>query len=117
MVGAALTVNAAVAVAASPSGLVTVRLRARVAAALAMVMLAVSWVALTYVVELTVIPVPENEATAPEMKFVPVIVTLRLVAPWSAEVGLAEVVVGPSTVAAPLAALGVDHDLQTASTS
>jgi hypothetical protein len=80
-VGAALTVNTFVPVPAPASGLVTVTLRVPVVAPDAIVMFAVSDVALTNVVELTVIPVPENDADAPLTKPVPVIVTLWLVAP------------------------------------
>ena len=71
----ALTVKTPVPVPTPASGLVTVTLRAPVVAEPKMVMLAVSEVALTKVVELTVIPVPEKEATAPETNPVPVIVT------------------------------------------
>ena len=46
-----------------------------------MEILAVSCVALTNVVELTVIPVPENAAVAPVSKPVPVMVMVWLVAP------------------------------------
>jgi hypothetical protein len=95
-VGAALTVNTPVPVPTPPSGLVTVTLRAPVVAPAAIAMFAVSCVALTNVVELTVIPVPENDADAPVTKFVPVIVTLKLVAPLSPELGLVEVTVGPA---------------------
>ena len=40
-----------------------------------MVMFAVTWVALFHVVEFTVMPVPENVATAPTAKPVPVMAT------------------------------------------
>jgi hypothetical protein len=97
-VGAALTVNTPVPVPTPPSGLVTVTLRAPVVAPAAIAMFAVSCVALTNVVELTVIPVPENDAASPVplTKLVPVIVTLKLVAPLSPELGLVEVTVGPA---------------------
>ena len=63
--GAALTVNTPIPVAVLPSPLVTVTLRAPVAAAAVIVMFAVSEVALTNVVEFTVIPGPENERPVP----------------------------------------------------
>ncbi len=94
-VGAALTVNTLVPVPVPASGFVTVTSRAPVAAPAETVMLAVSEVALTNVVELTVIPVPENAAVAPETKPVPVIVMFWLVAPWARELGLVEETVGP----------------------
>src|SRR5437867_11509564 len=53
------------------SVLVTVTLRAPVVAVGVIVMLAVTWVVSTKVVEFTVMPVPENDATAPWAKFVP----------------------------------------------
>ena len=80
-VGPALTVNTPVPVAAVSSGLVTVTLRTPVVAPAAIVMFAVSWVALTKVVELTVIPVPEKLAAAPLTKLVPLTVTFWLLAP------------------------------------
>jgi hypothetical protein len=49
-------------------------------------------------VELTVIPVPENEATAPLTKLVPVMLMLWLVAPCPRELGFADVTVGVATV-------------------
>jgi hypothetical protein len=76
-----LTVNTPVPVARSPSGFVTVTLPAPVVAPEAIVMFAVKDVALLNVVELTVIPAPENDADAPLTKFVPLIVTLWLVEP------------------------------------
>jgi hypothetical protein len=57
-------------------------------------MFAVSEVALTNVVEFTVIPVPENDAVAPDANPVPVIVTFWLVAPWPREAGLVDVTAG-----------------------
>jgi hypothetical protein len=73
-VGAAFTVKTLAPVPTPPSPLVTVTLRAPVAALEAIVMLAVSEVALTNVVEFTVIPVPENATVAPDTNPVPVIV-------------------------------------------
>jgi hypothetical protein len=61
IVGPAFTVNPLVRVPVPLSGLVTVTSRAPVAAPAAMVMLAVTWVALFRMVELTVIPAPEND--------------------------------------------------------
>ena len=75
------TVNPPVFVTAPPSLLVTVMLRAPVVAPDAIVMLAVSDVALTNVVEFTVIPVPENATVAPDTNPVPVTVMFWLVAP------------------------------------
>src|SRR6266511_978776 len=72
-VGRALTVKHPVHDPVPASVLVTVTSRAPVVAPPAMVMLAVTWVALLKVVELTVMPVPENDAFAPLTKFVPVI--------------------------------------------
>ena len=63
------------------SGLVTVTVRAPVVAIDAIVMFAVSWVALTNVVELTVIPAPKDAARPPLTKLVPLIVTVWLAAP------------------------------------
>ncbi len=74
--GPALTVKTLVPVAEVPSPLVTVTFRTPVVAPEAMVMLAVSEVAPTKVVELTVIPVPEKAVAkgAPLTKLLPVIV-------------------------------------------
>ena len=58
-----------------PPGLVTVTSRRPVAAVPLTVMLAVRLVALTKVVELTVMPMPEKLATAPDTNLVPVTVT------------------------------------------
>jgi hypothetical protein len=55
--------------------LVTVTLPAPAVAVEAMVRLAVSWVALTNVVEFTVIPLPDNDTVAPLTKPVPATVT------------------------------------------
>jgi hypothetical protein len=50
-----------------------------------------------------VIPVPENATDAPLTKFVPVIVTLKAVAPLSPALGLVEVTLGPAlTVNTPV---------------
>ena len=80
-VGLALTVNMPTEVTAPVSGFVTVRSRAPVAAFEAIDTFAVSFVALTKFVELTVMPAPENDATAPLMNFVPLIVMTAFVAP------------------------------------
>ena len=70
----------------------------------ATVMLAVSAVALTNVVELTVIPAP-NPTAEVGSKPVPVIVTFWLVAPWPSALGLSVAIVGALlTVNAPVAA-------------
>jgi hypothetical protein len=83
--------------------LVTVTLLAAAAAVEATVTVAVSWVELTKVVELTVMPVPENEAVAPLTKPVPLIVMLWLLAPCPSELGLVEETVGAGlTVKPPL---------------
>jgi hypothetical protein len=76
------------------SGFVTVTFLAPVAAPAAMLMFAVSDVALTKVVELTVIPVPLKVAVAPLTKLVPVTVTFRFVAPCTPLFGVVEVTVG-----------------------
>lgn len=94
-VGAALTVNAADKLAALPSPLAIVTVRAPVVALGAIVIVAVSCVALTNVVEATVIPAPKDDAScAPLSKPVPWIVTLRLLAPSSPDPGEAEAIVG-----------------------
>jgi hypothetical protein len=80
-VGATLTVKQLAQEPVPASGLVTVTLRVPVVAFVVRVTLAVSEVALTNVVEFTVIPVPENDAEAPLTKFVPVIVIDWLEAP------------------------------------
>src|ERR1039457_3608465 len=79
--------------------MVTVTSPAPVVVPAAIAMFAVNDVALLNVVELTVIPVPENDADAPVTKLVPGIVTLKLVAPWSPELGLVEVTVGAALTA------------------
>jgi hypothetical protein len=81
VVGPVLTVKHPVHDALPVSGFVTVTLRAPVVAPVVIVMLTVTWVALLNVVELTVMPVPENEAVAPLWKPVPVIAMFWLVAP------------------------------------
>ena len=98
-VGPVVTVNTPMPVAALLSGLVTVALRAPVLAAPEIVMLAVSWVALTNVVELTVIPIPENTVLAPLSKPVPVIVMVWPLAPCPRELGLVEVTEGAALTA------------------
>jgi hypothetical protein len=81
--GAALTVKMPVPVALVVSGFVAVTLRAPMLAFEAIVMFALTSVELTKLVELTVMPVPENEAARPVplSKFVPLIVTVWLLAP------------------------------------
>jgi hypothetical protein len=88
------------------SPFVTVTLRDPVGAFEATLMLAVSWVADTKVVELTVIPAPEKDTTAPLVYPVPVTVMFWFVAPCPRELGLVEVTVG--------AAFTVKHPLQVA---
>jgi hypothetical protein len=86
--------------------LVIVTVRAPVVAFPASVMLTVSEVALTNVVEFTVMPGPENETASPGplSKPLPVIVIVWLDAPWPRELGLVEVTVGAAfTVKAPVA--------------
>ena len=105
-VGGALTVKHPVQEPLSRSVFVTVMFRVPVVAFAASVMFAVSWVDDTKVVELTVIPVPENDATAPEANPVPVIVTFWFESPCARDEGVADVTVGagvcttstPSTV-------------------
>jgi hypothetical protein len=107
-VGAALTVKTLAPVPTPASGFVTVTSRAPVVAFEATVMLAVSEVALTNVVEFTVMPVPENVAAAPETNPVPVIVMFWLAAPWPRELGLVEETVGAALTVntlVPVAAL------------
>jgi hypothetical protein len=96
-VGAGATVKQFEHEPAPVSGFVTVMLRAPVVAPAVIVMLTVIWVLLLKVVELTVIPVPENVATAPTAKLVPVRVMLP-VKPWGRAFGLAEAMVGATTV-------------------
>jgi hypothetical protein len=93
-----LTVNAPVAVALPPSGLVTVTLPAPSAAPVAIEMFAVSDVALLNVVEFTVIAALENVTAAPETNPLPVIATLSEDAPRSPELGAAEVTDGPPLI-------------------
>ena len=95
-VGAALTMNTLAPVAVLPSPVVTVTLRAPVAAAPVIVMFAVSDVALTNVVEFTVMPAPENElaSAGPLSNPVPVIVMFWPVVPCGLELGVVEVTVG-----------------------
>jgi hypothetical protein len=103
-VGAALTVKAEVLVAVLPSPLVIETSRAPVLAVEETVTLAVSWVELLNVVELTVIPDPNDAASVgPLMKPVPVIVMFWLVAPCPRELGLSEEIVGAAlTLKTPL---------------
>ena len=89
-----MTVNTPVPVAVVLSGLVTVTLPAPVFALPLIEMLAVSDVELLKVVELTVIPVAENDAISPLSKLVPVIVMFWFVAPWPRELGFVEVTAG-----------------------
>ena len=98
IVGAAFTVNAPVFVTDAVSGFVTVTSRAPVVAPAAIVMFAVNFVALLNVVEFTVMPVPENDATAPVMKFVPLIVMFWLIAFCPRGVGLVDVSVGSASI-------------------
>ncbi len=72
-VSAGVTVKMPVPTPMPPSGLVTVMSRRPTVAPTARVMFAVTWVALVNVVELTVMPVPENVAAAPLAKPVPAI--------------------------------------------
>ena len=81
VVGRPVTVNTPAPVPTPPSPFVIVTSRRPVVAVPPTVTLAVRLVALTKLVELAVIPVPEKLATAPETKPVPVIVTFWAVAP------------------------------------
>ena len=81
IVGPWVTVNPFVKVAPVVSGFVTVTSRDVVAAVLLMEMLAVSCPPPTNAVELTVIPVPENDTTAPLKNPEPFTVMSRFVAP------------------------------------
>src|SRR5689334_17377168 len=96
--GAAFTVNAPVFVTVAVSGFVTVTSRAPVVAPAAMSMFAVSFEALLNVVEFTVMPEPENEATAPFWKLVPLIVMFWLTAFCPRGVGLTVVTVGSALI-------------------
>ena len=71
-VGAGSTVKMPMPVSVPPSRFVTVTSRAPVAAPPLMLTFAVTCVGLSTVVELTVMPVPENATVAPLAKFVPV---------------------------------------------
>src|ERR1044071_8927250 len=88
MVGATIA-NALFAVPLPPSGFVTVTFREPSVAPLAMSMFAVTWVELLKVVELTVMPLPENEAArpAPLANPLPVITMFWLVRPRPLELG------------------------------
>jgi hypothetical protein len=92
--GAGSTVKHPVHVPTPASGLVTTTSPAPVVAVGEMVTLAVSWVDDTKVVELTVTPVAENEADAPETKPLPLIVMLWFAALRPRELGAADVSVG-----------------------
>jgi hypothetical protein len=97
-----VTVKTPVPVPVDESVLVTVTLLAPRVAVGAVVMLAVSLVALTYAYELTVIPAPENVATAPVSNPVPVIVTAWPLWFCANEDGDTEVTVGAAaTVKTP----------------
>ena len=76
-------------------------LRVAIIGGLALAMFAVILVALTHVVEFTVTPLAEYDATAVVANFVPPIVTLTFVAPCAAELGVADVTVG-FTIAVPI---------------
>jgi len=93
-VGAALTVKIEPLVPLPASGLVTVIARVPTRAPLEIEMLTVSVVALTKVVELTVMLDPEKEVVAPLTNPVPVTVKLWLTAPASLDVGETAVTVG-----------------------
>ena len=75
IVGAGLTVSEHTQFAVPESGFVIVIVRAVAAAVPAIVMLALACVASVTVVELTVIPAPENDAVAPLTKPDPMIAT------------------------------------------
>src|SRR6266540_6131330 len=96
-VGAAFTVKQPEHEPVPVSGLVTVTSRAPVVAPAEIVRLAVSWVELLNVVELTVMPVPERVTAAPFWKLVPATVTFP-VKPCGRELGLVELTVGAATV-------------------
>jgi hypothetical protein len=104
-VGPALTVKPFVLVPTPASPFVSVTSRVPTVAVAETVMLAVSCVELTKVVELTVIPFPNEEASeAPLTKPLPPIVMLWLVAPWPRLLGLVELTVGAAlTVKMPVA--------------
>src|SRR5919204_229136 len=111
-VGAPFTVNTPVPAPMPVSGFVTVTSRAPVVALVAMVMLAVSVMLDTNVVELTVMPVPENDTVAPDTKLVPVTVTFWLVAPWPREFGVVAVTSGAALIVKqPVQVAGVDPSL------
>ena len=81
--------------------LLIVRLRAPAAAAASIVTLTVSDVADVNVTELTVIPVPENVAVAPDWKPVPATTRFWLTAPCPREAGVTDVTVGGVTTVKP----------------
>jgi hypothetical protein len=82
----------------------------------ATVMFAFSSVALTNVVELSAIPVPENDTVAPLTKPVPITLTFWLAAPCPRELGLVDVTDGPATTTVLLGALRAVHERHTAVT-
>jgi len=90
-----LTVKHPPHVACPASGLVTVTLRTPVVAPLAIVMFAVNDVEVLNVVELTVMPVPENVALAPLTNPVPTSPMFCETEPWPRLVGDVDVNVGP----------------------
>ena len=92
--GPAVTVKHPVHMPEPASGLVTVTLRVPVAAPRLTEMFTVTWVALSTVVEFTVMPEPENDVAAPARKPVPVTTMLWLAAPCARDGGLAEMTVG-----------------------
>ena len=101
-VGAVLTAKALAAVPTPPSRFTTVTFRTPVVALVATLTFAVSWLGLTYVVELVVTPEP-NDAVAPGWNPVPVTVTFWLEAPWPRALGAVAPTVGSaSTVKAPV---------------
>src|SRR3990172_1543843 len=93
---AAVTAKSSVPLPVRPSAFVTSTSKLPRVASRATSMLAVSWPGLTNEVDLTVmppglvVPVTKNWETAPRLKPLPLIVTLRLTVPWGAEEGSAE---------------------------
>ena len=115
-VGPVVTVKTLTPVPAPVSGFVTVTSRAPVVAPAATVMFAVRDVSLTNVVELTVIPAPENEATAPATKPVPLIAMFWFAAPWPRCGGVVAVTVGAELGVPELEPLVALQERQTAVT-
>lgn len=93
-VGPALTLKHPVHEPDAPPGSVTVTSREPMVADVATETFAVTWLESTKLVELTVIPVPENDAAAPLTKLVPVTVTFWLAAPCPRDDGAVDVTVG-----------------------